>query len=259
MTHARHIIPLFLAGLVLILCQIQGAPFWISATGSMGSGWAFSIAWETGSVWLWWRGDRRWWPRAMKWGCTLALVSGMVAESAGPKFAAAMTAAASAWQAAVLAGFVQDGNWYHPRVLGATLDEAVSRAPDLLQGLSALFLLVMLPPFYALGLTAIRMVAAEIGAGAEPPEPKPRRKIPPIPAAPGTPSPRAPATPKPAETVTPERRAINEFADRHDPPLKLRGEVAKAIDVGPTTLSDFANGNARPKQSAAIFAKLREG
>ena len=52
--------------------------------GSLPMGWAVSLMWEAASVWLWWRGDRARVYRLAKWGATLALVGGMIAQGAGP-------------------------------------------------------------------------------------------------------------------------------------------------------------------------------
>ena len=157
----RNVAPLYVIGAVLVICQVRGAPYWVGAAGSVWMGWVISIAWEAGSVWLWWRADRAKWLRLTKWVCSLALVSGMVAESAGPRLSAALEAGAAAWAAVVSGGFVADGNWMHPKALAAVLSRFVEQAPELLEAGSAVSLAVLMPAFYAVGLTALTVVARE--------------------------------------------------------------------------------------------------
>lgn len=81
----RFILPVLIAAAGITIAQVHGGPFWVALFGSVSLGWAVSLLWEAGSIWLWWRGVSIFSVAgAFKWLATLALIFGMVANGAAP-------------------------------------------------------------------------------------------------------------------------------------------------------------------------------
>ena len=274
-----------LAGIAIV--QFHGAPFWAGLFDSFWIGGTVSLTWEAASIWLWWRGDKRFVFRAAKWLATCALLFAMVAQTAGPILTIQETATVQAKnieeerkrydQLMVLAVDQERRGWKD--AIDATLarlrqleqqagnGDANTLLPAWAMTILAWVPVVTFPGLYAIALLALvttaeswrhlrepRHIGRSAGSPVVPNNDSPvleRDTEPERENSVGSPVPES------GHPNTRERRLIKGFAVRHR--LSRQGDVADAIDEPRSTLSEFANGRLSGGPYQRIERKLMAG
>ncbi len=165
--------PTVLAIVGVTVAQLHGVGFWASLLGSAPTGWAVSLFWEGSSVLFWWRGHNSWVERIAKWTATLALVTGMTAESVKPLLMSAIAASTGDRVLGVLEGQSSAGHWISQTTLKKALTLTGTAPPDWFFETVAWISTLAMPTLYGLTLMLVVMAGREFRRGlipvAEPP------------------------------------------------------------------------------------------
>lgn len=167
------ILPGAIAGAGIVLAQAHGGPFWVLVFGSAWKGWGASGLFEAGSVWLWWRGDTGWVHWGAKWACTVLLIGGMAAQSAGPLLSKAEGAGVAKTGLGILEAQAEAGFWINQGTLRRVMKAAgmgeggEAELPAWALKAVAAGVGGAMTVLYGLALLAIRTMGAEWRGGAQ--------------------------------------------------------------------------------------------
>ena len=257
-TVVLRIVPMAIVVSGVTVAQFHGVQFWIGLLSSTTLGWTISLTWESASLWLWWRDDKAWNYRIVKFAATAAVMGGMIAQGAGPlllageteltqgKIRAAATVAMNRMLVAIVdqerRGFKDTLDNFAAKALTVPKkapEQRVMQLPFPAEWMPwlAWVPVIAFPALYALALLALVTLANEIGAGWNG-----RRSL----------APQIATVREPPER--PERTALRVFAKRNH--LTTQREVADKITELPSAVSEFANGRAAPNIAARIQGKL---